>query len=75
MFKLDLEKGEEPEVKLPTYVGLLKKQENPTSGSLTILKPLIAQIKTNGKILRRDGNNSPSNMPPEKSLCRTRSNS
>ena len=27
MFKLDLEKAEEPEVKLPTSVGSLKKQE------------------------------------------------
>ena len=28
MFKLDLEKAEEPEIKLPTFIGLLKKQEN-----------------------------------------------
>ena len=39
MFKLDLEKGEEPEIKLPTSVGSLKKQESsrktPTSASLT----------------------------------------
>ena len=28
MFKLDLEKSEEPEVKLPTSVGSSKKQEN-----------------------------------------------
>ena len=28
MFKLDLEKAEEPEIKLPTSVGSLKKQEN-----------------------------------------------
>ena len=27
MFKLDLEKAEEPEVKLPIYVGSLKKRE------------------------------------------------
>ena len=27
MFKLDLEKEEEPEIKLPTFVGSLKKQE------------------------------------------------
>ena len=37
MFKLDLEKAEEPEVKLPTSVGSLKKQESSrkTSASLT----------------------------------------
>ena len=28
MFKLDLEKSEEPEVKLPTFIGSLKKQES-----------------------------------------------
>ena len=28
MFKLDLEKAEGPEIKLPTSVGLQKKQEN-----------------------------------------------
>ena len=28
MFKLDLEKAEEPEIKLPTSTGSLKKQEN-----------------------------------------------
>ena len=27
MFKLDLEKAEKPEIKLPPYVGLSKKQE------------------------------------------------
>ena len=29
MFKLDLEKAEEPESKLPTYVGSYKKQRTP----------------------------------------------
>ena len=28
MFKLDLERAEEPEIKLPTFVGSLKKQES-----------------------------------------------
>ena len=39
MFKLDLEKAEEPEMKLPTSVGSQKKQESSrktsTSASLT----------------------------------------
>ena len=42
-FKLDLEKAEEPEIKLPTSVGWQKKQGNSrktsTSVSLTVLKP------------------------------------
>ena len=43
MFKLDLEKAEEPETKLPTSVGSYKKQGNfrktSISASLTMLKP------------------------------------
>ena len=49
MFKLDLEKTEEPEIKLPTSVGLLKKQKSSrkksTSASLTMLKPFILHNK------------------------------
>ena len=57
MFKMDLEKGEEPEIKLPTSVGSQKKQENfsKTSVSLTTLKPLTVWIKTNWKILKEMG--------------------
>ena len=51
MFKLDLEKAEEPEIKLPTYVGSSKKQESSrkTSNSVlfTIPKPLTMWITTN----------------------------
>ena len=58
MFKLGLEKAEEPEIKLPTSVGLLKKQENSrktsTSALLTIPKPLTGWIRTNcGKFFKR----------------------
>ena len=54
MFKLDLEKAEEPEIKLPTSVGSLKKQEisRKTSISLTMLKSLTVWITTNWKILK-----------------------
>ena len=58
MFKLDLEKAEKPEIKLPTSVGLLKKQESSrktsTSASLTMPKPLSVH-KTNWKILQEMG--------------------
>ena len=58
MFKLDLEKAEEPEIKLPTSVGSLKKQESSrkisTSALLTKPKPLTVWITTNcGKFLKR----------------------
>ena len=51
MFKLDLEKAEEPEIKLPTSIGSSKKQESSrkasTSALLTIPKPLTVWITTN----------------------------
>ena len=59
MFKLDLEKAEEPEIKLPTSFGSLKKQESSrktfTSALLTTSKPLIVWITTNLKILQEMG--------------------
>jgi len=78
MFKLDLEKAEEPEIKLPTSAGLSKKQESsrkmPTSISLTMLKPLCGSQQTMENS-SRDGNSRPPYLPPEKSVCRSRSNS
>ena len=58
MFKLDLEKAQKTEIKLPTSVELSKKQESSrktsTSASLTTLKPLTVWITTNcGKFLKR----------------------
>ena len=58
MFKLDWEKAEEPEIKLPTSVGSSKKQESSrktsTSALLTTPKPLTVWITTNcGKFLKR----------------------
>ena len=58
MFKLDLEKAEEPEIKLPTFVGSSKKQESSrkasTSALLTTPKPLTVWITTKcGKFFKR----------------------
>ena len=49
MFKLDLEKAEESEIKLPTSVGSAKKQKisRKTSALLTIPKPLTVWITIN----------------------------
>jgi len=48
MFKVDLEKAEEPEIKLPESAGSLKKQEGSrktsTSALLTMPKPLTVWI-------------------------------
>ena len=73
MFKLDLEKAE---IKLPTSTGSLKKQENSrktfTSSLLTMPKPLSVWITTNsGKFLRDENTRSP-DLPPEKSVYRSR---
>ena len=58
MFKLDVEKAEEPEIKLPTSTGSLKKQETSRKTSisalLTMPKPLTVWITTNcGKFFKR----------------------
>ena len=66
IFKLVLEKAEEPEIKLPTSK---KKQESSRKTSISALlttpKPLTVWITTNcGKFLR-DGNTRPLDLPPE----------
>ena len=58
MFKLDLKKTEETEVKLPTSIGSSKKQESfrktPTSALLTMQNPVTVWITTNcGKFWKR----------------------
>ena len=59
MFKLVLEKAEEPEIKLPISTGLQKKQESSRktyiSALLTMPKPLTVWITTNWKILQEMG--------------------
>jgi len=59
MFKLVLEKAEEPETKLPTSVGSWKKQESSRKTSisalLTMPKPLTVWITRNWKILKEMG--------------------
>ena len=55
MFKLDLEKAEEPEIKLPTSAGSSRKQEfqkKSTTALLIMPKPLTVWIAINWKILK-----------------------
>ena len=76
MFKLDLEKAEEAEIKLPTFVGLSKQQKSSRKTSisalLTMPKPLTVWITIN---CERDGNTRPLDLPLEKPVCRSGSNS
>ena len=58
MYKLDSEKAEEAEIKLPTSTGSLKKQESSIKTSISVLltmpKPLTVWTTTNsGKFLKR----------------------
>ena len=59
MFKLVLEKAEDPEIKLPTSTGSSKKQESSRKTSISALltkpKPLIVWITINWKILKEMG--------------------
>ena len=78
MLKLDLEKAGEPEIKLPTSIGLSKKQESSRKTSisalLTMPKPLCGSPQTVGNS-ESDGNTRPPDLPLEKSVFRSGSNS
>ena len=79
VFKLDLGKAEEPEIKLPTSAGSLKKQEGfrktSTSSVLNMPKPLTMWITANCVKFFKRWNTRPPDLPPEKSVCRSGSNS
>ena len=59
MYKLDLEKAEEPEIKLSTFVGSQRKQENSRKTSisalLTMPRPLTVDHNKLWKILKEMG--------------------
>ena len=74
MFKLVLEKAEEPEIKLPASVGSWKKQESSRKTSisalLTVPKPLTVLITINRRNSERDKNTRPLDLPLEKPVYR-----
>ena len=78
MCKLDLEKTEESEVKLSKSAGPSKKQKSSRKTSIALLtmpKPLTVWITANsGKFLKR-WEYQTTDLPPEKPVCRSRSNS
>ena len=57
MFKIDSEKAEEPEIKLPTFAGSSKKQENSRKTLLLLFDytKAFVWITTNWKILQEMG--------------------
>ena len=79
MFKLVLEKAEEPEIKLPTSAGYSKKQEGSRKTStfalLTMPKSLLCGSQQIVENSERDGSTRSPDLPLEKSVCRSGSNS
>ena len=78
MFKLDLEKAEETEIKLPTSTGSLKKQEfqkNIYFCFIDYAKAFDCVDHNKLENSSRDGNSRPPDLPPAKPVCRSRSNS
>ena len=72
MFKEDLGKTEEPEIKLPASVGSTKKQESSrkssTSAFLTIPKSWLYGLQQTMENSSRDGNIRPPDLSPDKSM-------
>ena len=78
MYKLDLEKVEEPEIKLPTSVGSSKKQEfqkNIYFSFIDYAKAFDCVDKNKLENCERDGSTRSPDLPLEKSVCRSGSNS
>ena len=84
MFKLDLEKAEEPEIILPTFNGSSKKQESSRKTSICFIDyaKAIDSVDHNKlwKILKEMGippdlNYRPPDLPLERPVCRSGSNS
>ena len=78
MFKLDLEKAEEPEIKLPTSAGSWKKQEFQKNIYFCFIDYANAFDCVDHKKLEnssRDGNIRPPDRPLEKPVGRSGSNS
>ena len=74
MFKLDLEKTEEPEIKLSTSTGSLKKQQSSRKTSISALLTMPKSLYGSQQTVEnssREGNTRPPYPPPEKSVCRS----
>ena len=78
MFKVDLEKAEEPEIELPTSFGSSKAREfqkNIYFCFIVYAKAFDCVDHNKLENSLRDRNTRPPYLPPEKSVCRSRSNS
>ena len=76
IFKLDIEKAEEPEIKLSTSIDHRKSKRVPEE-HLLLLYWLCQSLWLCGsqqtvENSSRDGNTRPPDLPPQKSVCRSR---
>jgi len=77
----DLEKAEEPEIKLPASIHwIIEKAREFLKKPLLLLYWLCQSLwlcgsQQTAENSSRDGNTRPHYLPPEKSICRSRSNS
>ena len=76
MFKLDLEKAEEPEIKLPASAGSSKKAREFQKNIYFIDYAKAFDCVDHNKLENsyRDGNTRPPYLTSEKPVCRSRSN-
>ena len=73
MFKLVLEKAEEPEIKLPTSVESSKAREFQKNVCFIGYARAFECVNHNKlENSERDGNTRPPYLPPEESVCRSR---
>ena len=78
MFKMDLEKAKEPEIKLPTPLDLKKESEFQKNIDFCFIDYTKAFDCVDHRKLENssiDGNTRPPDLPLEKPVCRSRSNS
>ena len=82
MFKLVLEKAEEPEIKLDQIANIrwiIEKakelEKNIYFCFIDYAKPLTVWITKTVENFERDGNTTPPDLPLEKPICRSGSNS
>ena len=79
MFKLVLEKAEEPEIKLPTSAGSSKKEKSSRKNIyfcfIDYAKAFDCVDHNKLENSERDGNTRPPDLPLEKPVCRSGSNS
>ena len=78
MYKLDVEKAEKPEIKLPTFIVSQNKQARQFQKNILFIDYKKASDCVDHNKLEnseRDGNTRPPYLFPEKPICGSRSNS